>query len=547
MRTDVPLPATCDVVIVGAGFGGLYMLHKLRELGFDAHIVEAGGGVGGVWYWNRYPGARCDIESIQYSYSFDDALQQEWVWSERYATQPEILRYAEHVAERFGLWSGITFNTPVTATTYDEERDTWTLSTETGELTARYCIAAVGCLSTTQVPDWPGVESFRGETYHPGAWPHEGVDLAGKRVAVIGTGSSGLQVISAIAESVGHLTVFQRTPTYAFPARNHPLTPEQLTELKSRYEEIRAAALRSSNGRVYSTEGRPLLGDSPEQREDVLHRYWQMGGLDFTKAYTDVSTNPEAAEIAADFVRHRIAEVVTDPAKREALTPRDYPISSKRPCLEINYYASFNRPNVDIVDVRADQIVELTPTGLRTTSQSYDLDVIIFATGYDAMTGSLVGLNVTGRGGRTLRAEWAEGPATYLGLAVAGFPNFFLLAGPGSPSVFSNVIPAIEQHVEWIGDLLTHARRAGADLIEADLTAQQEWTRHVSAAGERSLLSHGNSWYRGANIPGKPQVVMPYVGGTNAYRAKCDAVAAADYTGLEISRSRPGATALSRG
>jgi cyclohexanone monooxygenase len=510
-------------------------------------FCEKGGDVGGTWYWNRYPGARCDIESIQYSYSFDEALQQEWVWSERYATQPEILRYAEHVADRFGLWSGITFNARVTATTYDEDRNTWTLSSDEGELTARYCIAAVGCLSTTQVPDWPGLERFQGEMYHPGAWPHEGVDLIGKRVAVIGTGSSGLQLISTIAESVSHLTVFQRTATYAFPAHNHPLTAERLTELKSRYGEIRAAALRSSNGRLYATEGRPLLGDSPEQREAVLQRYWEMGGLDFTKAYTDVSTNLEAAEVAADFVRDRIAEVVTDPEKREVMTPRGYPISSKRPCLEINYYASFNQPNVDIVDVRADPIVELTPTGLRTTSQSYEVDVIVFATGYDAMTGTLLRLNVTGRDGRTLPAEWADGPATYLGLTVAGFPNFFVLAGPGSPSVFSNVIPAIEQHVEWIGELLSHVRSEGADLVEAEVAAQHEWTRHVSEVAERSLLAHGNSWYRGANTPGKPQVVMPYVGGTNAYRAKCDAVVAAGYTGLEISRSRPGATLLSQG
>ncbi|GAA0612082.1 NAD(P)/FAD-dependent oxidoreductase [Sporichthya brevicatena] len=543
-NTGAALPTTCDVLIVGAGFGGLYMLHKLRQLGFDAHVIEAAAGVGGTWYWNRYPGARCDIESIQYSYSFDDELQQEWNWSERYAAQPEILAYAEHVADRFGLRSGITFSTRVTATTYDAARNLWMIDTDRGaQVNARFCIAAVGCLSTPQVPSWPGVENFAGEIYHPGAWPHEGVDLRGKRVAVIGTGSSGIQIISAIADEVEHLTVFQRTPTFAFPAHNRPLSPEDLAAAKARYSEIREAARRAPQGRAFATEGRPLLGDTPDQRDEVLRRYWAMGGLDFTKAYDDISSVLEADAVAADFVRDRISEVVQDPAKREVLLPRGHPISAKRPCLEINYFASFNRPNVEIVDVRANPIVEVTATGIRTTAATHDVDVIIVATGYDAMTGTLLRLGVVGRDGVALTEAWAAGPRTYLGVLVDGFPNFFIVAGPGSPSVFSNVILAIEQHVDWISDLLTFARSAEADLVEADPAAAQEWTAHVTDIGERTFLSLGNSWYRGANIPGKPQVVMPYVGGTHVYRDKCDAVAAAGYPGVSISRHR-GATVL---
>ena len=535
-RVTAPLPSNCDVVIIGAGFAGLYMLHKLRQQGFDAHVVEAGGGIGGTWYWNRYPGARCDIESVQYSYAFDDELQQEWNWSERYAAQPEILRYAEHVADRFGLWSGITLDTRVTATAYDSGRNQWVLSTDGGaQISARYCIAAVGCLSTPQVPDWPGVQRFRGQIYHPGAWPQEGVDFTGQRVAVIGTGASGIQIISSIAPEVDHLTVFQRTAPFVFPARNRPLPPEELAALKSRYAEIREAARRGPQGRAFTTEGRPMLDDHPADREAVLRRYWEMGGLDFTKAYTDISSNLEADGITADFVRNRIAEVVEDPMKRELLQPRGFPISSKRPCLEINYFARFNQPNVDLVDVRADPIVEVTETGIRTTSASVDVDAIVVATGYDAMTGTLLRLGVTGRDGLSLAAAWAEGPRTYLGVMVDNFPNFFVIAGPGSPSVFSNVILAIEQHVEWIADLMVYARNASADVVEADAAATAEWTQHVTDVGEQSFLAMGNSWYRGANIPGKPQVVMPYVGGTNVYRDKCDAIAGAGYPGVVLS------------
>lgn len=540
-RVNASPPDACDVVVIGAGFGGMYMLHKLRQLGFDAHVIEAGGGVGGVWYWNRYPGARCDIPSFQYSYSFDDALQQEWVWTERYASQPEILRYAEHVADRFGLRSGITFDTRVTGAEFDETEQSWTVQTDRGaSVRAKYLIAAVGCLSTAEIPPWPGRETFRGQTYHPGAWPHEGVDLQGKRVAVIGTGSSGIQLIPVIAEVADQLTVFARTPPWTIPARNRPLPPEELDRLKAAYPEIRHAARVSNNGRAHDTEGRPILGEPPHLQQQVLHKYWRDGGigggLDISRAYTDITQDLAANEIASEFIRARIAETVVDPVKREILTPRTYPFNTRRPCLDTNFYQTFNRDNVDLVDVRAHPIVELTPTGLRTDNAAYDFDVIVFATGYDAMTGTFVRLGVRGRDGCALQEAWSAGPMTYLGLTVHGFPNFFVLAGPGSPSVFSNVMTSIEQHVEWLGDLLVHAREVGAESIEARPEAQQSWVQHSTEVYEQSILNGVDSWYVGANIPGRPRVILPYIGGCNVYRNKCDEVARNGYEGLHITR-----------
>ena len=543
LRVGASLPTQCDVVIVGAGFSGLYMLHRLRQLGFDAHAIEAGESVGGTWYWNRYPGARCDVESIEYSYSFDEQLQQDWVWTERYAAQPEILRYLEHVADRFGLWSGITFDTRVSGATYDVDRNVWLITTANGaELTARYCIAAVGCLSATQVPDLPGMASFQGQTHHTGAWPKEGVEVAGKRVAVIGTGSSGIQLISSIASQVEHLTVFQRTPSYSLPARNRPLPPSELEEVKARYGEIRRAERLSTNGSWLTGEGRPLLGDKPEVREEVLNRYWSRGGLAFCRVYSDIATDMAANEVVSSFIRARIADTVGDPRKRAILTPRDQPFHAKRPCLDTGYYEVFDRPNVDIVDASADPITGLTPAGLQTAAASYDADVIIFATGYDAMTGSLLRLNITGRDGLRLADAWAEGPRTYLGLSVHGFPNFFMITGPGSPSVVSNMVHSIEQHVEWIADLLAHLRVIDADVVEAEAGDQDTWTRHVAEVGGSSLISRANSWYLGANTPGKPRVVLPYTGGANVYRQRCDEVAAAGYRGLRIGAHDPAET-----
>jgi cyclohexanone monooxygenase len=537
VRRSAQLPENCDVLVVGAGFGGLYMAHRLRLLGFDAHIVEAGGGVGGTWYWNRYPGARCDIESIQYSYAFDETLQQEYVWTERYATQPEILRYAEHVADRFDLWSGLTLNTRVVGADFDEANHRWMVRTDAGEaVRATFLIAAVGCLSTAQTPEWPGLETFAGDCYHTGAWPQEDVDLTDKRVGVIGTGSSGIQVIPVVAEQAAHLTVFHRTANYAMPARNRRLPLEELAELKSHYAEIRAAARRADNGRCYATEGRPLLGDSTEQQQAVLAKYWEMGGLDFCRAYSDISSDPVANQIAADFVRARIAEIVSDPGRAKVLSPDDHGINKRRPCLTNGYFEAFNRSNVELVDVRRDPIAGLSPAGVRTESgRVHNLDVVVFATGFDAMTGTLVRLNLRGRDGVSLQQAWAEGPRTYLGLTIAGFPNFFAIAGPGSPSVLSNVILAIEQHVEWLGDLLVHTRERGIGVIEAEPEAQAAWTAHNAEVAEKSGFGAG-SWYEGANVPGKPRVLAPYVGGTDAYRAKCDDVAARGYPGFRLAR-----------
>ncbi len=531
-----PLPSRCEVLIVGAGFGGVYALHRLRKLGFDAHVVEAAGGVGGTWYWNRYPGARCDVPSVQYSYSFDPELQQDWVWTERYAAQPEILAYIEHVVDRFGLASGITVDTRVAGTELDEAGDSWIVRTDSGAVVrAQFLIAAVGGLSSPQIPDFPGIESFRGEIHHPGAWPHDGVELAGRRVGIIGTGSSGVQMIPLVAQQAAHLTVFQRTPCYSIPAGNRPLPPEELAQIKATYPELRQAGLRSSNSQVYPTEGRPMSADPPELRQKVLSRYWADGGLGIARAYTDTSTDPAAGEYLSEFIRDQIAEIVVDPVRREILTPRSFPFNGRRPTLDTNYYRTFNLPHVDLVDVRENPILGLTPSGVATEEREYDLDLIVFATGYDAMTGSLFRLNVCGRDGRSLREAWTDGPQTFLGLTTHQFPNFFVLAGPGSPSVLATVVLAIEQQVEWLGDLLAHARAAGAASIEATPQAQADWMRQVEEAYEKSAFHGVDSWYVGANIPGKPRVILPYTGGATVYRELCDEIAAAGYRGLRLT------------
>ncbi len=409
---------------------------------------------------------------------------------------------------------------------------------------AKFLIAAVGGLSSPQIPDFPGIESFQGEIHHPGAWPHDGVELAGKRVGIIGTGSSGVQMIPLVADEAEHLTVFQRTPCYSIPAGNRPLPAEELAEIKATYPELREAGLRASNSQVYPTEGRPMMTDPPELRQEVLRRYWEDGGLGIARAYTDTSTDPAAGEYLSAFIRDQIGEVVTDPVKRDLLTPRSFPFNGRRPTLDTNYYRTFNRPDVDLVDVREHPILGLTPNGLRTEEAEYELDLIVFATGYDAMTGSLFRLNVSGRNGLSLRDAWADGPQTFLGLAVHEFPNFFVIAGPGSPSVLATVVLAIEQQVEWLGDLLVHARTAEADSIEATPAAQADWMRQVSEAYEKSAFNGVDSWYVGANIPGKPRVILPYAGGATVYRAVCDEVAAAGYRGLRLASSvRPAANA----
>ena len=524
-----------DVVIVGAGFAGMYMLHKLRGLGLTAKVFEAGTGVGGTWYWNRYPGARCDVESMDYSYSFSDELQQEWHWTERYAAQPEILKYANHVADRFDLRRDIQFETRVTRAVFEEAAKRWDVETDRGDrVTARFCVMATGCLSDAQVPDFEGLGSFEGKWYHTGRWPHEGVDFTGRRVGVIGTGSSAIQSIPIIAKQARHVYVFQRTPNYSMPAQNAPLDPEYERRVKAGYAEFRRQARESRVGFVTDRSGDSALAVPASEREREYEKRWSRGGLGFSAAYTDLLTSQDANDTAADFFREKIRAIVRDPKVAELLSPRGYPLGTKRLCVDTGYYATFNRDNVTLVDVRAHPIECITSKGVRTGGVEYAVDDLVFATGFDAMTGALLNIDIRGRGGRRLDAEWAGGPRTYLGLCVEGFPNLFMITGPGSPSVLSNMIVSIEQHVDWIADCVGHLRDRGLATIEATPEAQEAWVQHVNEVGNMTLYPKAPSWYMGANIPGKPRVFMPYIGGVGVYRQKCDEVAAKGYEGFAL-------------
>ncbi|OHV43028.1 cyclohexanone monooxygenase [Pseudofrankia sp. BMG5.36] len=533
-----------EVVVIGAGFGGLYALHELREAGFSAHAFESGGGVGGTWYWNRYPGARCDVESVDYCYSFSRELNAEWAWSERFAGQPEILRYAEHVAERFDLLPMITFDTRITSARYDDGDHTWTVETDQGRrLRCRFLVAAVGALSATQVPEIPGHDRFTGPTHHTGRWPHEGVNLAGKRVGVIGTGSSGIQAIPEIAAEAAHLTVFQRTPNYSLPARNRPMSSREIWVAQRDYEGLLASG-NATNAGVYNVgTGRPALADPPERRAEEYEHRWAVGGTDLMRTYGDTGRDVEANETLAEFVRGKIREIVADPATAASLVPTDHPIGSKRICLDSGYFATYNRDNVTLVDLRREPIVTITETGIDTDAASYDLDVLVFATGYDAMTGPLTRIDLRGADGDSLAQRWSGGPRSLLGIAVAGFPNLFTLTGPGSPSVLANVIRANEQHVDWVVACLTYLRERGLTRIEADAQAQDAWAAHVHEVATYTLYLHAKSWYLGANIDGKPRQFMPYIGGMVAYRKACDDCAAAGYPGFALAGAPRGSAA----
>ena len=524
-----------DAVVVGAGFAGLYMLHRLRGLGLSAQVFEAGDGVGGTWYWNRYPGARCDVESMDYSYSFCDELQQEWRWTERYAAQPEILRYINHVADRFDLRGDIKLGTRVTSAVFNEATSRWGVETDQGDrLSARFCVMATGCLSDAQVPDIKGRETFAGPWYHTGRWPHGGVDFTGQRVAVIGTGSSAIQSIPIIARQAAHLFVFQRTPNYSMPAQNTPLDPEHERRVKAAYADFRRQARESRVGFVVERSGDSALAVAPEERQREYEKRWQRGGLGFSAAYSDILTNKDANDTAAEFFRDKIRAIVRDPAVAAALTPTDYPLGTKRLCVDTDYYATFNRDNVTLIDLRTTPLEAITPHGVRTTAAEYPVDSLVFATGFDAMTGALLKIDIRGRGGVRLRDKWAAGPRTYLGLAVAGFPNLFTITGPGSPSVLSNMIVSIEQHVDWIADCLAHLRAHQRERIEATTEAEDAWVAHVNEVGHMTLYPLAKSWYMGANVPGKPRIFMPYIGGVGVYRQKCDEVAAAGYAGFTL-------------
>jgi len=530
---------TVDAIIVGAGFAGLYMLHRLRGLGLSARVFEAGQGVGGTWYWNRYPGARCDVESMDYSYSFSDELQQEWHWTERYSAQPEILKYINHVADRFDLRRDITFSTRVTSAVFDEAANRWEIRTDTGEqVSARFCVMATGCLSTAQVPDFKGRASFEGKTYHTGYWPHEGVDFTGQRVGVIGTGSSAIQSIPIIAGQAAHLYVFQRTPNFSVPAHNAPLDPELERRVKASYADYRRQARESRIGFVVERNDVSALEVSEEERLREYEKRWNRGGLGFAATYNDLQISKDANDTAAEYFRAKIRSMVRDPEVGEALVPRTYPLGTKRLCVDTGYYETFNRDNVTLVDIRKAPIEEITPHGLKTRDQAYALDSIVFATGFDAMTGALMAIDIRGRGGTTIQQKWAEGPRTYLGLTIAGFPNLFTITGPGSPSVLSNMIVSIEQHVDWIADCAEHMRQRGKACVEATVEAEEMWVQHVNDVGNMTLYPQADSWYMGANIPGKPRIFMPYIGGVGAYRQKCDDVAAKGYEGFQLTGAK---------
>jgi cyclohexanone monooxygenase len=529
-----------DAVIIGAGFAGLYGLHRLRGLGFRVRVIEAGSGPGGTWYWNRYPGARCDVESLDYQYSFSEQLQREWNWTERYATQPEILKYVEHVAERFDLRRDVQFDTRVTAARFDESTNRWTVETDRGDrYVARYVIAATGCLSASRVPDFKGIDSFEGKWYHTGRWPHEGVDFTGLRVGIIGTGSSAIQAIPLIAKQAAHLHVFQRTPNFSLPALNTKLTPDRVRDYKERFQEIKSQARTTAAGLLVNPQDRSVLEAPAEECKREFEVRWEQGGFHLLEAYNDLMAKKEANDVVAEFVRQKIREVVKDPETAEKLLPRDYPLGTKRICIDTDYFETYNRDNVTLVDIRNSPIEEITPRGLRTGGQEYEFDAIVFATGFDAMTGALLSMDIQGRDGTSLRDVWAAGPRTYLGLSVAGFPNLFTITGPGSPSVLSNMIMSIEQHVDWIADALVYLRDRGLATIEATAEAQDAWVDHVNELASLTLFPMANSWYLGANIPGKPRVFMPYVGGLGLYTEKCNQVAAGGYEGFNLA----GATA----
>jgi cyclohexanone monooxygenase len=526
-----------DVVVVGAGFAGMYMLHRLRGLGMTARVFEQGSGAGGTWYWNRYPGARCDVESMQYSYSFSDELQQEWDWSERYAPQPEILKYANHVADRFDLRRDIQFDTRVERAEFDERSNIWSVATSDGKtVTAKFVVLATGCLSNARMPDIRGLDRFKGKVYHTGHWPHEPVDFTGQRVALIGTGSSGIQSVPVIAELARHLTVFQRTANFSIPARNAALSAEEREWFRRNYPEIRRFAREEARNGIYTDlSDRGALDEGDNERRSRYEARWQRGGLTFMSVYNNLLLDEPANDTAADFVRGKIAEIVKDPGTARLLQPNSHPIGTKRICIDTDYFATFNRPNVELVDIKANPIQEITENAVRVAGRDYEADALVLATGFDAMTGSVAKIDIVGRNAQTLNQKWAEGPRTYLGLMSAGFPNLFIITGPGSPSVLSNMIVSIEQHVDWIADCLAYMRGDGLVAMEADKAAEDKWVDHVNEVAHTTLYPQANSWYMGANIPGKPRIFMPYIGGVGVYRQKCNEVAAKGYEGFAMT------------
>lgn len=532
-------PQHVDAIVVGAGFAGLYMLKRLRDQGLNTLVMERGDGVGGTWYWNRYPGAKCDVESPFYSYSFDPALDQEWNWTTRYPAQGEIMEYLNHVADRFDLRSHIQLSTTVVSTIFDEAHNQWRV-TSTGPggehtTTARFCILATGSLSETTTPHFDGVDDFTGPIYHTGSWPHEDVDFTGLRVGVIGTGSSGVQAIPEIAAQAKELKVFQRTPNFSVPANNHPLSPEDLADVKARFPEIRDRMRQTASG--LPSDGRDELADNSEDSHitQIFDEHWTLGSFAIQDTFADLAVSQTANDKLAHYIHRKIDDIVEDPAVAEKLKPRDHPVGSKRMCVDSNYYETFNLPHVELVDVREAPIERITASGITTAQDDYELDAIVFATGFDAMTGAILKIDIQGRDGESLRDHWSAGPRTYLGLSIVGFPNLFSIAGPGSPSVLTNVVMSIEQHVEWIDEHIAYLRSNDLEVAEALPEFEEEWIQHVNNVADQTLLTKGASWYLGANVPGKPRVFMPYAGGLDAYRELCNDIAADNYRGYQFA------------
>jgi cation diffusion facilitator CzcD-associated flavoprotein CzcO len=527
-----------DALVIGAGFAGLYQLLCLRDrLGLSVQVVEQGDGVGGTWYWNRYPGARCDSESHVYWYTFSPELMREWEWSERYPGQAEILRYLNFVADRLDLKRSIRFNTRVVAATYDEAANRWRVRTESGDTyAAKFLITAVGCLSTANVPKFPGLEDFAGDWYHTGQWPHDGVDFTGKTVGMIGTGSTGIQAAPVIAAQAKHLTVFQRTANYSVPARNIPLTAEFKQHVKDHASDIRDITRETINGMGFRIEERLAAETPPEERETIYEAAWERGGLQFRAVFQDMMIDKAANDTAADFVKRKIRSIVKDPTTAAVLSDIDHPYAAKRPPIDTDYFETYNRPNVTLVDLRGAPIERISRAGICTTKAEYPVDIIVFATGFDAMTGPMLRMDIRGRDGVALKDAWEAGPLTYLGLQVAGFPNLFTITGPGSPSVLCNMPVAIEQHADWITECIRHLNERGLERIEARADAMDKWVAEVNEMAHKTVLPLAkHSWYLGANIPGKPRVFMPYAGGMVRYRQICADVAARGYEGFMLS------------
>ena len=536
-----------DALVIGAGFSGLYQLYRLRNtLGLNVKVIEAGGGVGGTWYWNRYPGARCDSESHVYCYTFSDELTQEWDWSERYPGPTEIVAYLNHVSQRFDLCRSIIFNTRVVAAQFMEREKHWCITVDTGEqYRARFLITAVGCLSSANVPAIDGLEDFKGQWYHTGRWPHEGVNFKSKRVGQIGTGSTGIQAAPEIAKTAAHLTVFQRTANYSVPARNHPLNDQDRTRHKNNASAIRKLTRSNTNGHGWAIRDQRAVDTPPEERAAIYDQAWTVGGLKFRASFSDLLNDPEANATAAQFIRQKIQEIVEDPTTAEALISIDHPYAAKRPPIDTNYFETFNKDNVSLVDLRKFPIARITPSGIlcrgidstgQTVEQEHALDVLVFATGYDAITGTLLRMDIRGRNRLSLSEAWSDGARNHLGLQVAGFPNMFTITGPGSPCVLTNMPAAIEQHVEWISDCIHYMNQNNFSTIESPDTSADWWVNEANAAANATLLpSVKHSWYLGANIPGKPRVFMPYAGGLDKYREICASVANDNYRGFVLS------------